>query len=59
MLSIQIYSSFGERVATIAEIETDGEQHFEFDASMLSSGIYFCRISTDTKTDFYKIMVVK
>jgi hypothetical protein len=59
-LSIQIYSSFGERVATIAEkLKTDGEQHFEFDATMLSSGIYFCRISTDSKTDFYKIMVVK
>jgi hypothetical protein len=53
MVTLKVYNMLGQEVATILnnqEME-DGTQEFTFDASSLSSGVYFYRLSAESITD--------
>ncbi|MBS4027833.1 MAG: T9SS type A sorting domain-containing protein [Ignavibacteriales bacterium] len=46
-VSVKIYNLLGQEIATVIESEEypEGSYTFDFDASLLSSGIYFCRLT--------------
>lgn len=60
-LNIQIFSSFGDRVTTLVKnaVVATGVQRYEFDASSLAAGVYYCRVANGNKTSFHKIMLLK
>lgn len=49
VVSIKVYNMLGQEVANVLENETyfDGEYEVSFDASSLTSGVYFYRVSVD------------
>ncbi|QQS36542.1 MAG: T9SS type A sorting domain-containing protein [Ignavibacteriales bacterium] len=60
LVNIQVYNLLGEVVATVVNSEfTTGNYEVNFDASNLSSGIYFYRITTDNFMATKKMMLVK
>lgn len=45
-ISLEIYDAAGEKVHTlVAEFQNEGVHSFNFDAPILPSGVYFCRLS--------------
>lgn len=61
---ITVYDVSGREIATLVnEVKTAGYYTVEFDASNLSSGTYFCRISAEGKgqnfSDTKKMVVIK
>ena len=59
-VSLKIYDILGREVKTlINEYKQAGYYIISFDASSLSSGIYFYRIKASNYTDTKKMMVVK
>lgn len=59
-VQLAVYDIQGRKVAELVNGMTDASIHeITWDASMLSSGIYFCRIQTDDFTSVEKILLVK
>ncbi len=60
-LNIQVFSSYGDRITTLVKntVTSAGVQRFEFDASNLAAGVYYCRVANGSKTSFHKMMLVK
>jgi hypothetical protein len=72
-VTLKVYNMLGQEVATLLDHEEmyDGEQEAEFDASTLSSGVYFYRlmaegipddeeeISAQTYTSVKKMLLLK
>ncbi|VAX24563.1 Glycosyl hydrolase, BNR repeat precursor [hydrothermal vent metagenome] len=57
---INIYNVLGEVISTLVNQKmTSGKHKVEFDASNLSSGIYYYRFSTSDFVDVKKMMVIK
>ncbi|MBS4029125.1 MAG: T9SS type A sorting domain-containing protein, partial [Ignavibacteriales bacterium] len=65
LVSLKIYNVLGQEVATLihSRLMEEGMHEIEFDASSLSSGVYFYRLtsSSETKTfiDVKKMMLMK
>jgi hypothetical protein len=60
-LSISVYNNTGQEVSRLADnLALDaGEHAFEFDASGLPGGIYFCTVSSGDQIVTRKIIVIK
>lgn len=60
MVSLKIYNILGQEVATLINREMNaGFQRVNFDASNLTSGLYFYRISSGKFTDVKKMLLIK
>lgn len=58
-ISIQIYNSMGEKITDLANKEFPaGHQHFEWNLSGLSEGIYFCLVQIGNESVTKKIIKV-
>lgn len=59
-VQLKIYDVLGNEVAVLVDEEkSPGNYHVEFDASKFSSGVYICRLTTDSKTQSIKMMMMK
>ena len=59
-VSLKIYDVLGNEVATLVnEIQSTGNYEVTFDASSLSSGTYFYRLSTGSLTEVKKMILIK
>ena len=59
-VQLKIYNVLGKEVATLVnEIQPAGNYEVEFDASMLTSGIYFCRLKTGAFISIKKMLLIK
>ena len=60
-VSVDIYNSIGQRVTRLvnAGLYQSGRHTVSFDASGLSSGIYFYRLTTDTQVMQRKMILIK
>lgn len=59
-VKLSVFNSLGKEVAELVnEYTSAGEHNFDFDASKLSSGVYFYKISVNGFTDTKKMMVIK
>lgn len=59
-VSLKVYDSFGREVATLVdETKPEGFYETEFDASNLSSGIYFYQLKNNNFVDTKKMMLIK
>ena len=55
--TLKVYDVLGNEVATLVdEFKPAGKFEIEFNAKVLSSGLYFCRLKTDNK--FYKTIKI-
>lgn len=60
LVKIMIYDILGKEVKTILnEIKIRGEYSVDFDASLLSSGVYFYRMVSDHFSDCKKMVLIK
>ncbi len=59
-VNLEIYDITGERVAVLVSEElTAGSYNYSWDASSLSSGIYFYKITSGAFTDIKKMILIK
>ncbi len=60
-VSLEIYNSIGQLVTTLVNsgVYQSGRHTVSFDASSLSSGIYFYRLTTDTQVMQRKMILIK
>ncbi len=57
---LKVYDVIGKEITTLVNSEHQpGFYHVKFDASKLSSGIYYYRISSGSFTDIKKMLVIK
>ena len=60
IVTLKIYDVAGREVKTlINEIKDAGVNSVTFDASLLSSGVYFYKLSSGSYTDTRKMMLIK
>lgn len=60
MVSVKVYDMLGKEVATLVnEVMNNGSYSVNFNASSLSSGIYFYKISVNDFNDVKKMMFIK
>lgn len=59
-VSLVIYDLLGQEVRTlVSEIQSPGAKSVDFDANSLSSGIYFCRLTTAKFTQVKKLVLLR
>jgi hypothetical protein len=59
-VSLKIYDINGREVSDLVNKLLDaGAYNISFDASSLTSGLYFCRISANNFTDTKKMILIK
>jgi photosystem II stability/assembly factor-like uncharacterized protein len=59
-VSLSVYDALGRQVATLVnDVKSAGEHQATFNASNLSSGVYFYRLKADGFTDFKKLVLMK
>jgi hypothetical protein len=57
---LKIYDILGRQISTlINEKQTPGSYNVTFDATSLSSGVYFYKLQTDNFTDTKKMVIIK
>jgi hypothetical protein len=58
---VKVYNTLGEEVMTLYDGVAEAGRYYvaTFDAARLASGIYFYRLTTDSKTDVKKMLLVK
>ncbi len=60
LVTLKVYDISGREVAQLVNMELNaGTYNFDFNASHLSSGIYFYRLTTNNYTDTKKMVLVK
>ncbi len=58
-VNITVYNMYGNTIEVITdEIQQSGMHNIVFDASKLSSGIYFCTITVGLKTETIKLTII-
>ena len=59
-VSLKVYDILGKEVSVLVnEIQKEGEYKVRYDASALTSGIYFYKITTKEHSDIKRMMLVK
>jgi len=60
-VTLKIYNVLGQEVATLLNTETmnEGEHEIQFDASGLTSGVYFYKLTTGTFFETKKMLLMK
>ncbi len=59
-IKLAVYDIAGRKVAVLARGRFDsGRYNFEFEGGSLPSGIYFCRLKTDTQVQILKLALIK
>ena len=59
-VKIEIWNNIGIKIETLVnEIQSSGKKQITFNGSDLTSGIYFCKLVADGKTEIQKMMLVK
>lgn len=59
-VELKVYDVLGREVEVLVhEVKRAGRYEVKFDASGLSSGVYFCRLTTGTYTSAKKMLLVK
>ncbi|MBS4028718.1 MAG: T9SS type A sorting domain-containing protein [Ignavibacteriales bacterium] len=60
-VTLKVYDVLGREVATLLKNEAmeEGEHEVEFDASALTSGMYFYRLTTGTFSETRKMLLIK
>jgi hypothetical protein len=59
-VSLKVYNILGQEIATLAEGPMDAGQHnIVFDAANLSTGMYLYRLSTESKVEVRKMILMK
>jgi hypothetical protein len=59
-VSLRIYDALGREIATlVTAVKSAGEHRVEFDAGMLTSGIYFARLAGGSHTKTIKLVLTK
>jgi len=59
-VTLDVYNAIGQKVASLVnETKTAGNYSVDFDASSLTSGIYFYKISTGNFTETKKMILMK
>ncbi len=59
-MELAVYNVLGQKVAILINKELSaGSYHFNFDASKLTSGIYFYKLQTENYSETKKMMLVK
>ncbi len=57
---IMVYNSLGQVVATLVNsFQTAGEHRIDLDASLLASGVYYYRLTTDRYAETRKLVLLK
>jgi len=57
---IEIWNNLGIKIETLVnEFQISGKKQITFNGSNLTSGIYFCKLVADGKTEIQKMMLVK
>jgi hypothetical protein len=57
---LEVYDLLGRKVATLLnEIQDSGFRSVRWDASRVSSGVYFCRLSTDRFVQTRKLVMLR
>lgn len=60
LVTLKIYNALGEEVKTLVnELKSVGNYEIKFDASKLSSGIYFYRLKADNYIETKKMLMLK
>jgi hypothetical protein len=60
LVTLKVYNTIGEEVITLAnELKQEGNYEVEFDASDLSSGIYFYKLQTSDFSQVKKMILLK
>ena len=60
LVTIDIYNILGQKVKTLLnKYQAEGKYSIKFDASDLTSGIYFCRLKVNQFTDVKKLILIK
>ncbi|MCB9211783.1 MAG: T9SS type A sorting domain-containing protein, partial [Ignavibacteriales bacterium] len=60
IVQLNVYDVLGEKVATLVnEIKSSGNYEVNFDASRLTSGIYFYRLSYGNNSLSRKMLLIK
>ena len=59
--TLKVYNSFGQEVKTLFNGKAEGEQVYtvEFDATELSSGLYFCSLVAEGVNEVQQVQVIK
>jgi len=58
--TLKVYNALGKEIAVLLnEIKSAGSYQVDFDASALTSGVYFYRIETETFTETKRLMLLK
>ena len=59
-VSLIVYDILGRKVAVLVDgQQTAGIHDIEFDGKLLSSGVYYCRLSTNGNSEVKRMMLVK
>ena len=59
-VTVQVYNTFGQKVATLMdEKQAAGQKSVDWDASELSSGVYFYKLTAGDFTKTRRMMLVK
>jgi hypothetical protein len=59
-VSLAVYNVLGERIAVLVDGQQEkGYHEVIFDARLLPSGVYFCRLDTGTHSEFRKLILAK
>jgi len=60
LVTLRVYDVLGREVSTLVnEVKQAGSYSVDFDASMLSSGVYFYRIESGSFTDIKRMVLIK
>ncbi|MFH0992667.1 MAG: T9SS type A sorting domain-containing protein [bacterium] len=59
-VSMELFDTLGRRVAILADgDQLPGEHQLQFDASKLGSGMYIARLSTASRIEIQKLLIIR